>query len=342
VTVVKSRKSWLISLAVLWCAPSAAAPAVKPVPLSQIRQNLFSTCFVGNDEGWVVGELGRVFRTTDGGHTFERSDTHTRIALLAVACLPDGTVVIVGQDGTEMRSRDSGNTWETISTGTQRNLLSVSFATQEVGVAVGDYGTILRTEDGGTTWTKISLPRDIPLPEDIAEIIEPGDVLLYDVQFATPERGWIVGEFGVILTTSDGGRTWTAQTSPVDTTLFGVNFKDVDNGWAVGIEQVLLHTTDGGATWKKIDLPARQGFVLALYDLAVKGSYGWAIGDSGLVLRSTDGGETWSKVDLPIQLAANWFRGIGLTPASRGLIVGSEGILLALDGEGLRELKRPS
>ena len=207
---------------------------------------------------------------------------------------------------------------------------------------MGDFGTIVRTEDGGTTWTKVPLPEKIPLPEDIAEIIQPGDILLYDVEFATPERGWIVGEFGVILTTADGGRTWTAQSSGVDTTLFGVSFKDAENGWAVGIEQVLLHTTDGGANWKQIDLPVRKGFVLALYDVAVKGSYGWAIGDSGLLLRSTDGGETWSKVDLPIQLAANWFRGIGLTSASRGLIVGSEGILLATDGKQFRQLKRRS
>ncbi len=128
----------------------------------------------------------------------------------------------------------------------------------------------------------------------------------------------------------------------MDTTLFGVSFKDAENGWAVGIEQVLLHTTDGGTTWKQVELPVRKGFVLALYDIAVKGSYGWAIGDSGLLLRSTDGGETWSKVDLPIQLAANWFRGIGLTSASRGLIVGSEGILLATDGKQFRQLKRRS
>jgi photosystem II stability/assembly factor-like uncharacterized protein len=237
-----------------------------------------------------------------------------------------------------MRSRDKGQTWEKLDTGVKRDLLSVDFATPQVGVAVGDFGTMVRTEDGGQTWSTVALPTDLVLPEDVAEIVQPGDVLLYDIDFVTPERGWMVGEFGVIFTTSDGGKTWTAQKSPVETTLFGVQFTDTNTGFATGIEQVLLHTTDGGATWEKVRVPGRKGFVLGLYDVAVQGKVGWVIGDSGMLLRTTDAGNTWERVDLPIALAGNWFRGIGLTPATRGIIVGSEGLVLLTEGDTYREL----
>jgi photosystem II stability/assembly factor-like uncharacterized protein len=329
----------LFVLAAAWCALAAPASGEQAVARSDIRQNLFSTCFSSEQEGWVVGELGRIYHTTDGGKTFARSDAGTRSAFLGVACLSDGTVVIVGQKGQALRSRDKGAAWEQLDTGSKRDLLSVAFATPQVGVAVGDFGTIVRTEDGGQTWTKISLPTDLVLPEDVAEIVAPGDVLLYDIAFVDEQHGWAVGEFGVILATADGGRTWSAQQSPVETTLFGVHFTDPSNGFAAGIEQVLLRTTDGGTTWEKIRVPGRKGFVLGLYDVAVQGKVGWVIGDSGMLLRTTDGGTTWERVDLPIALAGNWFRGIGLTPATRGIIVGSEGLVLLTEGDSYQELK---
>ncbi len=338
-----SHRNWLIALVVvggLVCGRLAyAAETLKP---AEIRQNLFSTCFVNDREGWVVGELGRVLHTTDGGETFTRSDTGTRLAILSVACVPDGSVVVTGQYGLALRSRDGGATWQKLTTGTERNLLSVAFASAEVGVAVGDYGTIVRTTDGGNTWQKAAMPDPIPLPEDIAEIIEPGDVLLYDIDFADATHGWIVGEFGVTFNTVDGGATWLAQKAGVDTTLFGVSFADAQHGWAVGIDQVMVRTVDGGATWEPQPIGGRQGFVLALYDVTVKGSQGWAIGDSGLILHSTDAGVTWKIFDVPIQLAANWFRGISLTGDAKGFIVGSEGIMLRTEQSQLHEMKRRS
>jgi photosystem II stability/assembly factor-like uncharacterized protein len=290
----------------------------------------------------VVGELGRIYHTTDAGKSFTRADAGTQRAFLAVACLSDGSVVVPSQKGAMMKSTDQGATWQPLDSGVKRDLLSVSFPTPQLGVAVGDFGTLIRTEDGGKTWSKIALPADITLPEEVAEITEPGDVLLYDVDFATPELGWAVGEFGVILATRDGGKTWTAEHSPVQTTLFGVHFADAQRGWATGIEEVLLHTTDGGQTWHKVAVPERSGFVLGIYDVAVQGRLGWAIGDSGLLLRSVDGGETWERIDLPIRLTGNWFRGIALAPGTSGIIVGSDGEILLTNGDAYRELKGPS
>jgi len=327
-------------LAAAWCALSAPVfgADAAPVPRSEIRQNLFSACFASDKNAWVVGEWTDLPHTTDGGETFSRSNAGTRVAFLHVACLTDGTVVVIGQKGLAMRSRDQGQTWEKLETGTNRDLLSVDFSTPQVGVAVGDFGTMIRTEDGGQSWTSVPLPADLVLPEDIAEIVQPGDVLLYDIHFVTPEKGWVVGEFGVIFATADGGKTWSAQKSLVETTLFGVQFADENNGFATGIDEVLLRTSDGGQTWETVRVPGREGFVLGLYDVAMQGEIGWVIGDSGMLLRTTDGGATWERADLPIKLAGNWFRGIALNQGTGGLIVGSDGMILVTEGAQFREL----
>jgi photosystem II stability/assembly factor-like uncharacterized protein len=328
----------LIVIASLWTLAAPHRAAAEPVTLPDIRQNLFAICSLPNGQHWIVGELGRIYSTADNGQSFERSVIKRRDAFLAIDCSPAGSLMVVGQHGLGLRSQDSGKTWQEIDTGTDRNLLALAYAGNDVAVAIGDFGTLIRTADGGNTWTRIPLPEEIPLPEDIAEIIEPGDVLLYDIDFVDEMHGWIAGEFGVIFTTADGGQTWTAQETPIETTLFGISFADTQRGWAVGLEEVLLRTTDGGVTWERQEVPRREGFVLALYGIEVTGGKGWAVGDNGMLLRSNDAGESWERVELPIELAANWLRDIDLAKSGDGMIVGSGGLIMVTRGDQYRKL----
>ena len=248
-------------LAASWCVLSAlpAVAAQDSFSIREIRQNLFSACFTGEKDGWVVGELGRVFHTTDGGKTFSRSDTGTRAAFLSVACLPDGSVVITGSEGPGDEEHRPGR--DLAAARHRRRSASCSASPSRPRRSASRSATSARSSAPKTAarhGRSVPLPTGFALPEDIAEIVDPGDVLLYDVEFANAERGWAVGEFGVIFTTADGGKTWTAQKSPVQTTLFGVHFADPQRGWATGIEQVLLRTTDGGETWTKMDVGSAQ------------------------------------------------------------------------------------
>jgi photosystem II stability/assembly factor-like uncharacterized protein len=326
--------------AVVWVACSAAW-STEMIKVADLRPNLFGACFLTAQEGWIIGDRGRIFYTTDGGRTLERLAVDTSRAFLDITCFPDKSLVLVGKVGIIYRSSDGGRTFQALDSGVKKNLLSVAFSSdKQIGIAVGDAGTIIRTEDGGTSWHKVDVPRDIQLPEEIAEVVDPGDVLMYDVSFPTPDRAWIVGEFGAILTSSDAGRTWTTQKSPVPSTLFGVTFTDVNNGWAVGMSSVLLRTRDGGQNWEPIQVPQRLGFPLSLYAISINGQYGWAIGDSGFLLTSSDRGETWKMADVPIQLAATWLRGVSLTADGHGIITGQEGLLLSVTGDKFTPLAK--
>lgn len=318
---------------------AGSGAALQRVPSDSVRQNLYATCFLDDSEGWAVGDLGRIFHTKDGAETWEIQGMDTKRPFVGVSCVDGGHVWVAGQAGQVGFSADGGATWNKQESGTERQLLDIAFVDASRGIVVGDFGVLLRTEDGGKTWTKISLPTDIPLPEDIAEVVPPGDVVLYSISWVDRDHVWVAGEFGVILASADGGLTWQAQISTVETTLFGIFFADRMRGWAVGLEANLLATTDGGTTWKKQKVETPPGFELALYDLQVRGKRGWAVGNSGFLLHSQDGGASWHLVDVPPQMGSYWFRGVSLQQNGKGFVVGSTGLVVSIENDSYRALK---
>src|SRR5688572_25158405 len=87
------------------------------------------------------------------------------------------------------------------------------------------------------------------------------DAELTSVFFLDADRGWAVGDRGVIWHTSDGGRSWKQQQSPTQCRLEAVQFLDGEIGWAVGgctqpythlTEGVVLRTRDGGKSWSPV------------------------------------------------------------------------------------------
>jgi photosystem II stability/assembly factor-like uncharacterized protein len=63
--------------------------------------------------------------------------------------------------------------------------------------AVGRPGSVVfHSADHGTTWQMFKTGQPLPL---------------YAVHFIDEKRGWAAGEFGTILATTDGGKTWTVQ-----------------------------------------------------------------------------------------------------------------------------------
>jgi len=324
----------IASLAALLTLPAAAL--AEKTSINEIRQGLFDTCFATDRDGWMVGELGRIFHTTDGGQTWERQDAGTKRPLLAISCIDARTVWIAGKEGIVYGTTDGGATWTEAKTGSNRHVFALEFAGRDRGHGAGDFGTMIHTEDGGKTWTSMRVPPEVQLPESAFDTgVDPGDINLYGISYADPDHLWVVGEFGTIMASDDGGRTFRQQHSPIESTLSGVHFVDPQHGWAVGIDNAILHTDDGGTTWNAQTPPIAQR---SFYDVMVAGDRGWIVGNAGTVLKSGDGGATWQVEPLPIQLAANWVRSIALLPSGHGLAVGAEGLVFRLDGANLQRL----
>ena len=69
---------------------------------------------------------------------------------------------------------------------------------------------------------------------------------LRGASFVDANTGTVVGEYGTIVRTTDGGNSWTIQASGTTQTLWAVSFTDANNGTAVGEDGTIVGTTDGG------------------------------------------------------------------------------------------------
>lgn len=233
---------------------------------------------VGKDVYLV--ELGALSVSRDGGTTFHTrpvTDDGARHAGALIATAPD-TLFSLGGDSTVTRSRDRGATWQRLSTSatTGQNLFAIAATATGRAFAVGMEGFLLARDASGV-WHRVPTSLDHRL-NDIA--IVDGDHVV------------VVGDSGVVLTSSDGGRSFVRRTSATDAGLYTV--------WtygtmvlAAGSDGTVVRSLDRGVTWRKLaGLTHDAG--IALWGSSAHDIY--LVTVNGQELRSTDGGDTWTDV----------------------------------------------
>jgi photosystem II stability/assembly factor-like uncharacterized protein len=101
--------------------------------------------------------------------------------------------------------------------------------------------------------------------------------------------GFVVGDAGTIVKTTDAGMTWSPLTSGTTNALHDVYFFDATQGVAVGEQGLILRTTDAGAGWQGVT----SGVTDTLRSVSFSGVNGISGGDSQTILYSTDAGASW-------------------------------------------------
>jgi len=154
----------------------------------------------------------------------------------------------------------------------------------------------------------------------------------YILSIDEPEEGkvWIIGNYGVIFHSTNGGENWEEQNSGAEEMLCDVDFVDSKNGWVSGIKGTMLHTRDGGYNWEK-QTTGTQRHLLAL--CFVDSKYGWAVGDFSTILHTRDGGKNW---ELQSEESDRIYSNIHFTDRSNGWIVGENGVMLHTTNGGKR------
>lgn len=80
-----------------------------------------------------------------------------------------------------------------------------------------------------------------------------------DVSFADQSNGWVVGFYGDVFHTANGGLTWQRQTvqGAGDTAFLGIEAISPTTAWISGgpMNGFVARTTDGGVTWTREALP---------------------------------------------------------------------------------------
>jgi photosystem II stability/assembly factor-like uncharacterized protein len=67
-------------------------------------------------------------------------------------------------------------------------------------------------------------------------------------------HAWAAGQDGLVIATSDGGKSWREQPSGTSQSLRAISFSDPQHGWILAGREALLATADGGASWTKVEM----------------------------------------------------------------------------------------
>lgn len=192
----------------------------------------------------------------------------------------------VGAAGEVQSTSDSGKTWVASKLPTDLTLLSVhTDATRSL--AVGQSGTVFLRAAGGE-WEKIDAGTT---------------KRLFSVSANATGLAAAAGEFGGLLLSEDGGRTWHTLTldwaalgteGGAEPHLYGVTVEADGSIMAVGEFGMILRSADRGRSWALASRATASLFAIEMREDGV----GYAVGQDGYAVKTTDHGNTWLCIDL--------------------------------------------
>lgn len=283
--------------------------------------------FINERVGWYVNGYGKIFRTTDGGKTWEKQFEQKGSFFRAVAFL-DEQVGFVGTVGTDYFPNvsdtiplygtvDGGATWSPVpySGPYVKGLCAIDVVREQfinhgqidykthifaVG-RVGSPANLMVSHDAGKTWTSQSMGSDAQMLFDIK---------MFDkkvgIACAATDAD-ITKSNALILRTEDGGKSWVnvyQSNRPFETT-WKVSFPTEKVGYVTiqsynpdpqASQQRIAKTSDGGITWQELDLVNDAGareFGIGFLDE----NHGF-VGTVNSGYETKDGGLTWDSIDL--------------------------------------------
>lgn len=158
-----------------------------------------------------------------------------------------------------------------------------------------------------------------------------------------PEHCWAAGALGLLLETSDGGKTWVSRDSGLDRyrryshilpSITSLTFPNPRIGWLTGRDTdtghyggLILHSSDEGKSWRfqlKSDskLFPQPGLSSIIF---IDHRQGWAVGANGTILHTSDAGRKWTAQSSGTEA---YLLSVGFCDRERGWAVGSSRTIL--------------
>ncbi|HCY77830.1 MAG TPA: hypothetical protein DHV28_18120 [Ignavibacteriales bacterium] len=144
---------------------------------------------------------------------------------------------------------------------------------------------------------------------------------LNTITFLDDYKGFIAGDSGTLLQTSDGGVQWKAFKTKYNNNLYSSAYID-NKVFISGSEGSVFYLTPNSTELKKIILKTSE----ALFKIYFINSHtGFIVGSNGLIFKSADGGLSWRKIQSGTN--ANLFS-VSFSDEKNGIIVGWGGTIL--------------
>ena len=195
--------------------------------------------FPDSQNGYVVGDFGLFFRTTNGGSSWTAAQTPVFSNLKDVDFVDAQTGFVLSTEKQLLKTLNGGISWQVINL--PQEFSFIRFNNAQVGFASGD--GLFRTSDGGVTWQRIQA--DIPFgPGDIEFLNGTTAVALWNGSFYKSTdacQSWHLQQSTLNLPSTDD--TWG---------LYDLDISGTGKGWAAGYKNVggvvsaLVMKTDNG------------------------------------------------------------------------------------------------
>ena len=282
------------SALILFFTITAALLTAQSHVVSIAKSELGIPTFFSDLEGWAPGREGAIWRTADGGQTWNR-------------------VNIGGIDDISPRTELHGVYFQSAS--------EVWAVRENAGDLPGFSRSWIATFDGGRTWKKESVPEGSGTVESLSSGGQSGPLWLggvraYDSDGAAKELECPQRVLGtlfkpVLFFRSAPTSAWEQQRLPVSNgcPVSTITFLDRERGVAIA-GSAIMFTVDQGRHWQRSivrglpdSAPTRPPLSLSFRD-----NDGWIGCDRGEILNSTDGGKTWQEIAKP---GAIWARARG-------------------------------
>lgn len=226
-------------------------------------------------------------------------------------------LVAVGARGLVLWSDDHGKSWQQAKVPASSDLVAVQFVTDQQGWAVGHDGVVLHSSDAGGSWEKQLDGQSLEklLVSHFEAAASQGDdkaaqyLELVKLNFANgPEQpmlgvwfrdalnGFVVGAFGTIVATHDGGKSWESWVEKVDNPeMFHYNSITGINGQPyIASEQGSVFTL---APEQNRFIKLTTGYPGSFFGVLGNEDYLIAYGLRGSAYQSTNQGKTWNRLN---------------------------------------------
>ncbi|WP_228289075.1 WD40/YVTN/BNR-like repeat-containing protein [Marinobacter salinisoli] len=293
-------------------------------------ENLLTDVERAGDRMVAIGERGHIIVSDDQGQSWTQAEVPVSVTLTALDFASETHGWAVGHSGVVLHSDDSGSSWEVQFTGIQAAELAIESQEEAIAEMEEKVEAASGDEKSDLEWALDDLYFSL---ENMQADLDIGPVNPFlDVLFLDEDRGFVIGAYGMLFHTADGGESWQdwspRMENPQNFHLNGI--AEIAGGAMVIVgEAGQIHVSvDDGETWESREGP----YPGSLFGVIGTGRVNeiLAFGLRGTLLMSTDLGKNWTVLNSGTTATLN----DGFADDSRIVLVGTGGAVLVSGNAG--------
>jgi len=323
--------------------------------------DLLSIEFSDENYGSIVGLVGVILRTMNGGDSWQTQGSGITVPIYDVSFVNPTTGWTTGSTGNVLHTETAGAFWEEQNTGLSVDYEGIHFIDEIMGFAVGDQ-YIAFTDDGGDIWTAayqntgtsfcdVDFAGNLGaasgmlgvavtenegtdwlyenMPEHPLWSIEP---YLRSISVPSDSRIVASGNYGIIYSRDPAGIWNQLSSHKTLRDINGVTHFGENLVWACGENGVILASSDGGDYWEAQIIDEDYFLTDICFPSTTSGYCVGSTPSGGVILKTVNGGVSWVEIT-PSVPAIDGLRSVDFTNEDCGVAVGSYGeIVYTTDG----------